>query len=123
MLKVILLIVSMLSSQFLWSQAQRISPMDNVSPEHMKIYKIHPKWEVPVSLALIGAASLGYKWMDKRASLTAEQVVALDPMNINSFDRPAAYYDPATFKSAQSKSDILMTALQSARSCLSLTKR
>jgi membrane-associated phospholipid phosphatase len=84
--------------------------MDNVSPEHVKIYKIHAKWEVPVSLVLIGAASLGYKWMDQRASLTAEQVVALDPMNINSFDRPAAYYDPSTFKSAQSKSDIMMTA-------------
>ena len=107
----------------LLSQGPRTSPMDNVSPEHVKIYKTYPKWEVPVSLALIGAASLGYKWMDQRASLTAEQVVALDPMNINSFDRPAAYYDPATFKSAQSKSDILMTAFVAAPILLVFDKK
>jgi len=111
MVRAILLFVGILSSQSLWCQIQRTSTMDNVSPvQREKIYKTHPMWEIPVSLALIGAASLGYKWMDQRASLTAEQVAALDPMNINSFDRPAAYYDPATFKSAQSKSDILMTA-------------
>lgn len=47
--------------------------------------------------------------MDQRAALTTDQVQALNPQNINSFDRPAALYDPATFVSAQSKSDILMT--------------
>ena len=107
---IFLLFIGILSSQALWSQTQR-TPMNNVSPEQReKIYKTNPKWEIPVSLALIGAASLGYKWMDQHASLTAEQVVLLNPETINSFDRPAAYYDPAEFKSAGSKSDILMTA-------------
>jgi membrane-associated phospholipid phosphatase len=96
----------------LWSQAnQKI--MDDMSPAQevpLKIYKTHPAWEIPASLALIGAASVGYKWMDQRAALTKEQVIALNPQSINSFDRPAAYYDPATFNSAQSKSDIVMSA-------------
>ncbi|HEV8514207.1 MAG TPA: phosphatase PAP2 family protein [Cyclobacteriaceae bacterium] len=111
MVRAILLFVSILSSQSLWCQSRKPSTMDNVSPEQKeKIYKTHPVWEIPSSLALIGAASLGYKWMDKRASLTAEQAVLLNPLSINSFDRPAAYYDPATFQSAASKSDIMMTA-------------
>jgi len=111
MVRSILLFVSILSSVTLWSQTARTSAMDNTSPaQKEKIYKTHPGWEIPISLTLIGAASLGYKWMDQRASLTAEQVVALNPETINSFDRSAAYYDPAGFKSAQSKSDILMTA-------------
>lgn len=123
MVRAIMLFVSLFTSITLLSQGPRTSPMDNVSPGQEKIYKTNPKWEIPVSVALIGAASLGYKWMDKRASLTAEQVVALDPMNINSFDRPAAYYDPATFRSAQSKSDILMTAFVAAPILLVFDKK
>jgi membrane-associated phospholipid phosphatase len=110
MIRSILLFAGILSSVTLWSQIAPTSATDNVSPQQReKIYKTNPKWEIPASLALIGAASLGYKWMDQRASLTAEQVVALSPLNINSFDRPAAYYDPTGFASANSKSDILMT--------------
>ena len=127
MLRTILLLVGILGSQSVWCQSAKPSTMDNTSPAqkvvYEKIYKTHPGWEIPVSLALIGSASLGYKWMDKRASLTAEQVVALDPLNINSFDRPAAYYDPATFKSAQSKSDILMTAFVAAPILLVFDKK
>lgn len=114
MLRAMLLFVCLVSSQVTWSQTDSASPTADYAHRQkmtsIKIYKTHPKWEIPVSLALIGAASLGYKWMDKRASLTAEQVEALNPQSINSLDRPAAFYDPATFKNAQSKSDILMTA-------------
>jgi membrane-associated phospholipid phosphatase len=126
MIRAWLLVVSItMNSSFLWSQTDSSFAKTDVSrkPFSLKIYKTHPKWEIPVSLALIGAASLGYKWMDQRASLTAEQVSALNPLNINSFDRPAAYYDPATFKNAQSKSDILMTAFVASPLFLVLDKR
>jgi len=110
MLRSILLFVGILSSVTSWSQIARTSATHNIRPEQReKIYKTNPKWEIPASLALIGAASLGYKWMDQRASLTAEQAALLNPLNINSFDRPAAYYDPAGFVSANNKSDVLMT--------------
>lgn len=105
----LLLFICITGSQTLWSQ------IDSTSPDHrersQKIYKTHPPWEIPVSLALIGAASLGYKVMDKRASLTQEHVLTLNPETINSFDRPAAYYNPSGFTDAQSKSDLLMTTL------------
>ncbi len=88
-----------------------------------KVYKIHLGWEVPVALGLIGASSLGYKWMDQRASLTEAQVLALNPQSVNSFDRPAAFYDPAGFKDAQGKSDILMTVFVASPLLLVLDKR
>lgn len=126
MLRALLLVVCTISSQVLWSQSDS-TVMDDVSPKQdvrsLKIYKTHLGWEIPVSLGLIGAASLGYKWMDKRASLTEEQVAALNPETINSFDRPAAYYDPATFKDAQSKSDIQMTAFVASPLLLVLDKK
>jgi len=128
MLRTILLVfVGLLSSQSVWSQTEKIATMDKANTSQNvaqpKIYKTHPAWEIPISLTLIGAASLGYKWMDQRASLTAEQVAALNPLNINSFDRPAAYYDPTTFKSAQSKSDILMTTFVAAPILLVFDKK
>lgn len=121
------LFIFIMGIQTLSSQVDSASPADKAHLQKMnyslRIYKTYPKWEIPVSLVLIGAASLGYKWMDQRASLTAEQVVALNPETINSFDRPAAYYDPATFKNAQSKSDILMTAFVASPLLLVFDKR
>lgn len=115
MLKGCLLFACIVGSQSLWSQADSTARMDDPTPlkqesRPLKIYKVHPGWEIPTSLALIGAASLGYKVMDERASLTATEVLALNPETINSFDRPAAYYDPSRFTDFQSKSDIWMTA-------------
>ena len=114
MSKVLILISFIFSNQLLWSQSDTVSSIKTNSRQEtipsLKIYNGHPKWEIPVSIALISAASLGYKEMDKKASLTESQVLALDLQSINSFDRPAAYYDPAGFQSAQSKSDILMVA-------------
>jgi membrane-associated phospholipid phosphatase len=104
----------MMSSLTLWSQTDSTSEKSKISlaeqSSSSKIYKIHLGWEVSTSLALIGASSIGYKWMDKRAALTEAEVLALDPQSVNSFDRPAAFYDPAGFADAESKSDILMTA-------------
>jgi len=126
-LRALLLLLCIGNSQALFGQIDNTSPVDKAHKRDtnysLKIYKTHPKWEIPVSLALIGSASLGYKWMDQRASLTEAQVLALNPETINSFDRPAAYYDPATFKNAQSKSDILMTAFVASPLFLVLDKK
>ena len=115
-LKTVILFVYILGSQTLWSQRDStfvkggpVVPKTEI--QSTKIYKTHPGWEIPVSIALIGSASLGYKEMDKAASLTSDQVLALNPETINAFDRPAAYYDPAGFSDAALKSDILMTAV------------
>ncbi len=124
---VLLLAGSLINSAPVWSQAdstseksKKIIAEQSPSP---KIYKIHLGWEVSTSLALIGASSLGYKWMDKRAALTEAEVLALDPQSVNSFDRPAVFYDPAGFASAESKSDILMTAFVVSPIFLALDKK
>jgi len=111
--KALPLLIFTLGSLAAWSQpTNTISRVDSANHlPSLKIYKTHPEWEIPVSIGLIGAASLGYKEMDKKAALTEEGVLALNPESINAFDRPAAFFDPAGFKSAESTSDILMTAV------------
>jgi membrane-associated phospholipid phosphatase len=129
LLTFLLLTVCLMNSLAAWSQtdstftiAKEAIPQTEKSSSQ-KVYKIHLGWEVPVALGLIGASSLGYKWMDQRASLTEAQVLALNPQSVNSFDRPAAFYDPAGFKDAQGKSDILMTVFVASPLLLVLDKR
>lgn len=129
LIKIFLVVVGVMNSMTLWSQADTIlikANAVNAQTEILhspKVYSINIKWEVPVALGLIGASSLGYKWMDERASLTATEVLALDPQSVNGFDRPAAFYDPAGFKSAQGSSDILMTVFVASPLLLVLDKR
>jgi hypothetical protein len=129
LLTVLFLTVCLTNSLAVWSQndstltiAEEAIPQTE-SSSSQKVYKIHLGWEVPVALGLIGASSLGYKWMDQRASLTEAQVLALNPQSVNSFDRPAAFYDPAGFKDAQGKSDILMTFFVASPLLLVLDKK
>jgi membrane-associated phospholipid phosphatase len=119
LITVFLLAVGTMNSTVLWSQTDTVSVKANTvsaqqeTPRSPKIYKIHLGWEVSTSLALIGASSLGYKWMDKRAALTEAEVLALDPQ----------FYDPAGFADAEIKSDILMTAFVASPIFLAFDKK
>ncbi len=129
LLTFLLLTVCLMNSLALWSQTDStFANTKGAIPRaerstSQKIYKIHLGWEVSTSLALIGASSLGYKWMDKRAALTEAEVLALDPQSVNSFDRPAVFYDPAGFADAAFKSDVLMTAFVASPIFLVLDKK
>ena len=94
-----------------------------ITQADFKIYKGHPKWEIPAGIILISSASYGVKQVEKIATLTEEGVTALNPASINAFDRPAAYYDPAGFKSAADKSDIIMTLCIVSPAILMLDKK
>lgn len=102
-----------------FSQFKR-SSNDSIST---KIYRAQPKLEIPLYLAIIGAASLGFKATDKLASLDSTEVARLDPLTINSFDRPVAYNNPANFQQAQKISDVLLTVFVLSPGLLLLDKK
>lgn len=68
------------------------------------IYKTNHGLEVALPVVFFTGAFFGFKALDKHASLTEEDVLKLDPQDINSFDRPIAFYNPEEFEKAQSLS-------------------
>ncbi|GAB3335850.1 hypothetical protein GCM10027299_45240 [Larkinella ripae] len=68
-------------------------------------YRVHRAYELSGSLAVLGTSIFGFRQLDRYASLTADQVLKYNPLQINAFDRPVAYFDPARFDAAQHRSD------------------
>lgn len=73
-----------------------------------KIYSVN-HWEVAAPLALFASSPLIFRALESNASLTMAEAQALDPLSINSFDRPGAYYDPANFASATKGGELVLT--------------
>ncbi|GAB4029162.1 phosphatase PAP2 family protein [Spirosoma jeollabukense] len=71
-------------------------------------YRVNWKVKLPLSVGALALSTVGFRQLDRTASLTAEQVLNLDPARINAFDRPVAFYDPARFPSAQKRSDLFL---------------
>lgn len=80
----------------------------HAQPDTTQLYHVNYKWKLPVSVAFLGASYYGFRVLDENASFTAEDVKYLDPKNINTFDRPVAYYNPARFESAHNTSDMIL---------------
>ncbi len=83
------------------------SQQDTLKPD-TKIYKLNLKYELPGSLAFMTASFFGFKQLDKVATLNESDVLKLNPTNINSFDRSAAFYNPANFSQSESRSDFFL---------------
>lgn len=119
-ISLIIFVVMMLITLILTNAtAQFIRPAD--STRH-QVYQTNPKVEIPAYLVIIGGASLGFKAMDKHASLSAEGALALNPETLNAWDKPVAYYNPADFEKAQATSDMLLTIFVASPSLLLLDK-
>lgn len=73
-----------------------------------KIYKMHLKYELTGSAALVVGSYFGFRALDRTASMTAEEVAKLNVKNINSFDRPVTTRNPAGFDKAQARSDFFL---------------
>jgi membrane-associated phospholipid phosphatase len=69
-----------------------------------KIYKTKPQLEIPITSAFFIGSFFAFKALDKHASFTEADVMRLNTNNINSFDRPIAFYNPAEFQFAQDMS-------------------
>jgi membrane-associated phospholipid phosphatase len=81
--------------------------LDSLPPD-TKVYKVDLKYELPGSLLFMTASYFGFRELDRVATFDESDVLKLNPQNINSFDRSAAFYNPANFDKAQSQSDLFL---------------
>ncbi len=79
-----------------------------VPPVREKVYKMHLKYELSGSAALVVGSYFGFRALDRTATMTAEEVARLNVKNINSFDRPVTTMNPANFDRAQARSDFFL---------------
>ncbi|PAC31142.1 phosphatase PAP2 family protein [Flectobacillus sp. BAB-3569] len=78
------------------------------SVEHQKIYFVKPKIELTAGVGLTVASFFGFRQLDKVAHLSKEDILKLNPNDLNSFDRPIAFTNPANFPSAEKSSDLFL---------------
>ncbi|MEZ5017223.1 MAG: phosphatase PAP2 family protein [Flavipsychrobacter sp.] len=86
-------------------------PMNLVAqekPQKNTVYNVNLKWELPTSIGLLGASYFGFREMDKYASYTEKDLYGLNPNDINAFDRPVVFYDPAGYDHGQQVSDMFL---------------
>ncbi len=88
-----------------------------------RIYHVRRAYELPASVAFLGASYFGFRELDKHASLTEADVLKLDPSQINRFDRPVAFYNPARFEQAQQRSDLFLNIAIASPALLALSKQ
>jgi membrane-associated phospholipid phosphatase len=80
---------------------------DTLSPP-AKVYNMHPKYQLPLAGVAIVASTLGFHALDANAYMSPEDVMKLNPNDINAFDRPTALHDPASFSKAAGKGDFIL---------------
>ena len=73
-----------------------------------KVYKLHLKYELPVSALALGTSIFGFQALDRTSAMDVDQVARLNPNDINAFDRPVAFADPSKFAGAHKTSDLFL---------------
>lgn len=73
-----------------------------------KIYRVKPQYELPGAAAGVVLSTLGFRQLEKISNMSAADVQKLNPANINAFDRPIAFLDPAGFEQADKRSDLYL---------------
>lgn len=74
----------------------------------LSIYRVKPAIELPAAAAGVALSTIGFRQLEKRGSLSPNEVLALDPSTINAFDRPTAFLNPAGFAKADKRSDLFL---------------
>lgn len=82
------------------------SPNDSIIP--VKVYNMHPRYQLPLGGAAIVLSTLGFHALDEKARMNADDVMKLNVNDINAFDRPTALLDPSGFGNAASKGDFFL---------------
>jgi len=88
------------------AMAQEI-PADTI-PQSDKVYNVKWKYELPGAVAYILGSSFAFKELDKVAALDESDILKLHPADVNSFDRPVIFRDPAHFAIAFKRSDLFL---------------
>ena len=73
-----------------------------------KIYSVN-HWEALPPLVLFASSPLIFRALEKNASLTLAEAQALNPQSVNSFDRPACFYDPGNFANSTKSGELVLT--------------
>ncbi len=73
-----------------------------------KIYKINPWVDGGIIAGTAAITVLGLNAQGRLPQLTNEEVLALDPMDVNAFDRRAIYQDPDLLDQSLANSDIAL---------------
>lgn len=73
-----------------------------------KIYHVRPVYELGGATALLVASSFGFKALDRVAALEPADLDRLRPGDVNGFDRPVIFKDPAMAQRAQGKADLFL---------------
>ena len=101
--------------------ATGIPGKDTLLPE--KLYRMHPKYQLPAAGVAIVLSSLGFKALDENARMTDADVLKLNVNDINAFDRPTALRNPAGFSNAASKGDFMLNLSVASPLILMLDKK
>ena len=88
----------------------------------LRPYKVNHKIEVPITVVGLGAIMYGYSRLPARTTMTEEEVLALDPNDVNAFDRPVLDFPTSGYESAQNTSDALLNTMVFAPALLLLDK-
>lgn len=104
-----LLVFGPIHAQTLLSDSATAEVVADTTTAREKVYNIHPWWELPVGLGgVLAFSTIGLPALTKHASLTEQQALALDPGDVNWFDRPVIFNDPSRYSRAMSHSDIFL---------------
>jgi len=85
-----------------------MNKVNNDGPFREKVYRMHPKYQLPAAGAAIVLSSLGFKALDENARLSPTDALKLNPNDINAFDRPAALRNPVNFARDASRGDFFL---------------
>lgn len=92
----------------LFFSVEALCQHDSAASEKVKLYRMHVKYELPAAVVALGASSFGFQALDRSSAFDPEDVARLDPADINRFDRPAAFKDPALFEQSHKTSDLFL---------------
>ncbi|RPE09225.1 phosphatase PAP2 family protein [Chitinophaga lutea] len=79
-----------------------------VTAKREKIYQVTLKYELPASVLALGTSYFGFAALDRTSAYNASDVAHLNPGNVNGFDRPVIFSNPAYFTKAQEYSDLFL---------------
>ena len=96
----------------------------NDSPaKPQKIYIINPWIDGGIILGTAAITTLGLKAQDRLPKLSEEEVLALDPLDVNAFDRRAIDQDPNQIEQSLKNSDIALNITTALVLVLALDKK
>lgn len=119
------LILTVVSGHMAFCQVDTIRSVPAITAKtpREKVYGVNPWWELPAAGAAVLLSSTGFRKLEKVSSMTEADILKLNPDDVNGFDRPVIFHNPAKYMDAQSKSDLFLNISIFTPAILALDKR